>query len=116
LQSAQRNLEDLEDDVENVAYDLADAAGVYLDENGTPTEKLQAARNAIKGEFQASLEAIEGAATEIFGIIGVQDDMEEEDAQKKLQRALNLLRELYSVTDVRVDRGRRIRALESGAL
>jgi hypothetical protein len=99
LQSAQGDLEDLEEDVENVAYDLADAAGVYLDENDTPTEKLQAARNATKDELQASLESMEGAAAEIFRIIDVQDDVEDEDAQEKLQRALKLLREDYRATE-----------------
>jgi multidrug resistance efflux pump len=99
MQTLQAELEELKSDIEQVAYDLGEAGGFGLADGLTPVEKLQSASSGIREEFQAAQEALEEAAAEIFRIIDVQDDTEDEDPQERLQRALRLLRNDYAAAE-----------------
>jgi len=95
LESAINELEELEGQVNAVAYELADAADVELDDSSPAYERLAAAANSIKDEYNSSQETLEKAANQIFDIIDVEDDEPDEAPYDKLQRALRILRRDY---------------------
>ena len=90
--------------VNKISRVLAEAAGVEIDE-GTYIGNLEAAANAIKDELSSSRATVEEAAGKILEIIDVQDDSVDEDPQKKLERAIDLLREDYGAVEAASEEG-----------
>lgn len=98
-QTLQVELERLESAVEEEAYDLGNTAGFGLAEGLTPIQKLDSAVSGIKEEFQASRQAMEQCATEIFNIMDVQVETGDMDPQERLESAIALLRGDYAAAE-----------------